>query len=86
GLVRVGRTWLYVTRGIGFWGPPARVGSPPEITILTLRARPYAPGPPLCGGPVDSGGQGRARNVRIVISGGEPTRAGGPQNPIPRVT
>ncbi|HVL84178.1 MAG TPA: metallophosphoesterase [Pseudonocardia sp.] len=40
GLVRVGRTWLYVTRGIGFWGPPARVGSPPEITILTLRARP----------------------------------------------
>lgn len=39
GLVRVGGTWLYVTRGTGFWGPPARVGSPPEITVLTLRAR-----------------------------------------------
>jgi predicted MPP superfamily phosphohydrolase len=39
GLARVGPTWLYVTRGTGFWGPPARVGSPPEITLLTLRAR-----------------------------------------------
>jgi predicted MPP superfamily phosphohydrolase len=39
GLVRVGPTWLYVTRGVGFWGPPARVGSPPELTLLTLRAR-----------------------------------------------
>ena len=38
GLTRVGRTWLYVTRGTGFWGPPVRVGSPPEITLLTLRA------------------------------------------------
>lgn len=39
GLVRVGPTWLYVTRGTGFWGPPTRVGSPPEITLLTLRSR-----------------------------------------------
>jgi len=39
GLVRFGPTWLYVTRGTGFWGPPVRVGSPPEITLLTLRAR-----------------------------------------------
>ncbi|WP_181781212.1 metallophosphoesterase [Pseudonocardia pini] len=38
GLTKVGPTWLYVTRGIGFWGPPVRVGSPPEITLLTLRA------------------------------------------------
>jgi uncharacterized protein len=38
GLVRVGPTWLYVTRGTGFWGPPARVGSPPEVTLLTLRS------------------------------------------------
>jgi hypothetical protein len=38
GLTRVGRTWLYVTRGVGFWGPPIRVGAPPEITLLTLRA------------------------------------------------
>jgi predicted MPP superfamily phosphohydrolase len=39
GLTRVGPTWLYVTRGVGFWGPPVRVGSPPEVTLLTLRAR-----------------------------------------------
>jgi predicted MPP superfamily phosphohydrolase len=39
GLTRVGRTWLYVTRGVGFWGPPVRVGAPPEITLVTLRAR-----------------------------------------------
>ncbi|MDQ2709341.1 MAG: metallophosphoesterase, partial [Actinomycetota bacterium] len=38
GLTRVGRTWLYVTRGVGFWGPPVRVGAPPELTLLTLRA------------------------------------------------
>jgi predicted MPP superfamily phosphohydrolase len=38
GLTKVGTTWLYVTRGIGFWGPPVRVGSPPEITLLTLRS------------------------------------------------
>ena len=37
GLTRIGRTWLYVTRGVGFWGPPVRVGAPPEITLLTLR-------------------------------------------------
>jgi predicted MPP superfamily phosphohydrolase len=39
GLVRIGPTWLYVTRGTGFWGPPTRVGSPPEVTLLTLRSR-----------------------------------------------
>jgi predicted MPP superfamily phosphohydrolase len=39
GLHRFRRTWLYVSRGVGFWGPPVRVGAPPEITILTLRAR-----------------------------------------------
>jgi uncharacterized protein len=38
GLSRVDGTWLYVSRGAGFWGPPVRVGAPPEITILTLRA------------------------------------------------
>jgi hypothetical protein len=38
GLTRAGRTWLYVTRGVGFWGPPVRVGVPPEITLLTLRS------------------------------------------------
>lgn len=34
----VGRSTLYVSRGTGFWGPPLRVGSPPEITRVTLLA------------------------------------------------
>ncbi len=38
GLGEVGGTQVYVTRGAGFWGPPVRVGAPPEITLLELRA------------------------------------------------
>ncbi len=37
GLHRHGNTWIYVSRGIGYWGPPLRIGAPPEITLLTLR-------------------------------------------------
>ena len=38
GLHRVfGRTWLYISRGTGYWGPPMRVGSPSEITVITIR-------------------------------------------------
>jgi predicted MPP superfamily phosphohydrolase len=29
---------LYVSRGCGFWGPPARVGSAPEIVQIVLRS------------------------------------------------
>ncbi|MBB6345823.1 metallophosphoesterase [Nonomuraea muscovyensis] len=29
---------VYVTRGAGFWGPPVRVGAPPEITMVELRS------------------------------------------------
>jgi predicted MPP superfamily phosphohydrolase len=36
GLARFGGTQVYVTRGAGFWGPPVRVGAPPEITMLEL--------------------------------------------------
>ncbi|WP_072690051.1 metallophosphoesterase [Rhodococcus marinonascens] len=36
GLDRIGDTVLYTTRGVGAWGPPVRVGAPPEITILEL--------------------------------------------------
>jgi len=36
GLSTVNDTQLYVTRGAGFWGPPVRVGAPPDITVLTL--------------------------------------------------
>lgn len=38
GLSRVGGSQLYVTRGVGTWGPPVRVGAPPEITLVQLRA------------------------------------------------
>jgi predicted MPP superfamily phosphohydrolase len=33
-----GPTQLYVSRGPGYWGPPVRVGAPPEITRVILRA------------------------------------------------
>ena len=36
GLSAVGDTQLYVTRGAGFWGPPVRIGAPPDVTVLTL--------------------------------------------------
>ncbi|HEY8426844.1 MAG TPA: metallophosphoesterase [Sandaracinaceae bacterium] len=36
GLYREGGAHLYVSRGCGFWGPPARVGSPPEIVKIVL--------------------------------------------------
>jgi predicted MPP superfamily phosphohydrolase len=37
GLARHGSTWLYVSAGTGYWGPPMRVGTTQEITALTLR-------------------------------------------------
>lgn len=36
GLHRHQNTWVYVSRGTGFWGPPVRVGSYAEIAELTL--------------------------------------------------
>ncbi len=38
GLSTVDNTQLYVTRGAGFWGPPVRIGAPPDITVLSLQA------------------------------------------------
>jgi predicted MPP superfamily phosphohydrolase len=38
GLSTVDGTQLYVTRGAGFWGPPIRVGAPPDITVLSLES------------------------------------------------
>jgi len=32
------RLWVYVSQGTGTWGPRIRVGTAPEITLLTLRS------------------------------------------------
>jgi hypothetical protein len=38
GLASHGETQIYVSRGTGYWGPPMRVGAPPEISLLELHA------------------------------------------------
>ncbi|HTF12351.1 MAG TPA: metallophosphoesterase [Asanoa sp.] len=38
GYARFGDTQLYVTNGAGFWGPPVRVGAPPQVTLVELRS------------------------------------------------
>jgi predicted MPP superfamily phosphohydrolase len=37
GLYRFGGLWIYVSAGTTYWGPPLRLGSPQEISLLTLR-------------------------------------------------
>jgi len=37
GLHQIGESKMYVSRGAGTWGPPMRLGSPPEIVQITLR-------------------------------------------------
>lgn len=36
------RTWVYVSRGSGTWGPPMRLGAPAELTRVVLRPAPAA--------------------------------------------
>jgi hypothetical protein len=36
GLHRAKDTWIYVSCGSGYWGPPVRLGAPSEITLLKL--------------------------------------------------
>ncbi len=43
GLSRRGRLWVYVNAGTGTWGPPVRLGTRPELTLLRIVA---ANGPP----------------------------------------
>ncbi|MBN1849243.1 MAG: metallophosphoesterase [Deltaproteobacteria bacterium] len=31
-----GKTWIYVSHGAGYWGPPIRLGVPSEITLIRL--------------------------------------------------
>jgi hypothetical protein len=37
GLGTVDGVPVYVTNGAGFWGPPVRVGAPPQVTLVELR-------------------------------------------------
>lgn len=37
GLGEVDGTQVYVTNGAGFWGPPVRVGVPPQVSLVELR-------------------------------------------------
>ncbi len=36
GLNRLGKMWVYINRGTGYWGPPMRFGIPSEITRIRL--------------------------------------------------
>jgi predicted MPP superfamily phosphohydrolase len=36
GLSREGRMWVYVNPGTGSWGPPIRLGTKPELTLIRL--------------------------------------------------
>lgn len=36
GLHREDKTWIYVSRGTGYWGPPMRLKAPSEITVIRL--------------------------------------------------
>lgn len=38
GLYRAGDSHIYVSRGCGFWGPPMRIDSPPELVKIILTA------------------------------------------------
>ena len=40
-------SWLYTSRGTGSWGPPMRLFSPPEITLIELVSdgKPQSPPP-----------------------------------------
>jgi predicted MPP superfamily phosphohydrolase len=39
GLGTVDGTKVYVTNGAGFWGPPVRVGAPPQVTLVELNSQ-----------------------------------------------
>jgi len=39
GLRRFQDTWLYVSKGTGYWGPPVRIGARSEIAVITLTGR-----------------------------------------------
>jgi predicted MPP superfamily phosphohydrolase len=42
-----GRTWIYVSSGTGYWGPPMRIGTDSEITLLELVTPDPSPAAPV---------------------------------------
>jgi hypothetical protein len=38
GLHKYENSWIYVSKGTGYWGPPVRIGARSEITAITLTA------------------------------------------------
>lgn len=40
GYYRNGKSSLYVSRGVGTWGPPMRIGAPAELPVFTLKHAP----------------------------------------------
>ena len=38
GYARIGKMQIYVSNGVGTWGPPLRVGAPPEIVQIILQS------------------------------------------------
>jgi predicted MPP superfamily phosphohydrolase len=40
GHARIGKMQIYVSNGVGTWGPPVRVGAPPEIVQIKLKTMP----------------------------------------------
>jgi predicted MPP superfamily phosphohydrolase len=42
GLHRLGKLWVYTSRGSGYWGPPKRLGVPSEVARIRLVAAPQS--------------------------------------------
>lgn len=42
GLSREGQMWVYVSAGTGTWGPPVRVGTSPELSLIQLKKTPIS--------------------------------------------
>ena len=42
GLHRLGRLWVYTSRGSGYWGPPKRLGVPSEVARVRLVRAPQS--------------------------------------------
>ncbi len=65
GLHRYGDMKIYVSRGTGYWGPPLRLGSPSEITLIRLRSQKSGQPPERA----ETKSQPEIRNNRFYLEG-----------------